>query len=227
MKSRFKGKNIPSIQSRDAGRKRRLSVSGSWLLTFCCFCLVKTVATINWPTLTWLKRHFSFCTALGTSCRVHLPRGIAIPLALFSRLSTSRTALRFISETFGRIELLFPSSEREIGAAIGTLECFILETQWRPPLLYYCWLEYRLPIVRRSFSLGLYKPERKPTFSYCITLYTKACSNAILINFAIQFLCFIGMMIIAAHKRHILLTKHEIDILVRLYYEAAEKILKP
>ncbi len=117
----FKEKS-PSAQSSDAGRERRIFVSETWLLIFGCFCLVKAVAAVNRPTLTWLKRYFSLCTTLGTGRRVHLPWGVAISLALFSGLSACWAAFRLICKTFSCIEFLFPSSEGEVGAAIGTLK---------------------------------------------------------------------------------------------------------
>ena len=93
---------------------------------------IEALAAINRSAFTGFKGYFGILPTLGTNRREHLAGSVTaartVPISL-PCLAARHTPLGFIGVTFGLKELLLFSTEGEISSTIGTLKCFVLETQ--------------------------------------------------------------------------------------------------
>jgi hypothetical protein len=99
-----------------------------------------TIATIDRPAITRLKRYFGVFAAVGACCRKHLAWGpvavatVSVSLCL-PCLAAWGTALWLISIAPRFKKLLFPGAEGEGSPTIGTLERLVLKTHWMTSFL--------------------------------------------------------------------------------------------
>jgi hypothetical protein len=99
-----------------------------------------TIATIDWPAIARLKRHFGVFAALGAYGRKHFAwEPVAITTTSVSLclpcLAACGTTLGIISVALGGKKLLFLSAESEGSPTIGTLDRFVLKIHWMTSFL--------------------------------------------------------------------------------------------
>ena len=110
------------------------------------FDFTVAVAAINWSVKAGFKRYLGIFTTLGTRCREHLPRPVAVATVAITLclpcLTAGGTPFWFIGVASRRKQLLFLRTKGETSSTIGTLDCFVLKTHQITSFLF-SWLELR------------------------------------------------------------------------------------
>jgi len=95
----------------------------------------ETIATVHWPSISWLEWYLSFVSTTCTRCRVHLTLVAIVIVTIISRTPIARlgfacrpasgTTTRGVRQTTAGIEFLLPSGEHKLLIAIAAIQFLI------------------------------------------------------------------------------------------------------
>ena len=95
----------------------------------------ETIATVHWPSISWLEWYLSFVSTTCTRRRVHLTLFAIVIATIISRTPIARlgfacrpasgTTARAVRQTTAGIEFLLPSGEHKLLIAIAAIQFLI------------------------------------------------------------------------------------------------------
>ena len=95
----------------------------------------ETIATVHWPSISWLEWYLSFISTTCTRRRVHLTLFAIVIATIISRTPIARlgfaccpasgTTARAVHQTTAGIEFLLPSGEHKLLIAIAAIQFLI------------------------------------------------------------------------------------------------------